>query len=808
MEMSYKPRLVYFQYKYDEQLPPFVLIHKDEHVKCLSEFFDVTVIHHDCDYQQICNQYEPDLTLFESGVPYLPSRRPRITNGRACQHIPKIGLLHSDAFSEQRAGFLSDMDHLGIETFFAIATTAAEHTPAIAERLFVWPNFVDAAVYHDYGQWKNIPVLFTGNQSALYPWRQLVDKQISKRYPSMHCPHGGYDPRSATPQLAVGEAYARMINAAWLVPACGTAAKELIRKHIEVPACKACLITERSSALEAAGFIDMKNCVMADGHEIADKVAYLFEHTEQLKEIIESGYELAHSRHTLKHRDQIRQWFALNQRLRPHQQIIQTSPFEPMRIVDKSQGLGTYHIKSNGAFSTLLRVGDGALWSGRYDEAEKSYLRCLSYYQWMPEPRQRLALCNLYKGNPAAALEWIEKPISFTLNNYEATDPDPVEWAYFIISLLCLGRVRDAATQSKQFAWLMHSELDRARWAAAAASGLGAALPIRHHDKTKCRVSVHQMPDRSLKEWMEQLRVMLVACGQRELAELLRKSGASEPASMPANFDDAAARNILAETKWASQRGRSVGESLLGNVRQGGGSLQRQRLRAGVRERARRKLRLILHPLEMKYGYFLPHRLSASKHDELFSTIRDLMLREDVRTAVIIGASLSKRSTQALLASALENPNDSKVFCIAGPGRRSSGLTKIGRRDPRFKCHPLPKAVERNVPADLESILQAIKEEEQIDTFDFILVDGSELKHHSMTSAVAARAVAGAHFVVVDNTNSVYSNWIYGTLVGNPGYTAVIQNPALRGGYAIFEKSRICQDDYERQLQLTSATAE
>ena len=202
MEMPHKPRLVYFQYKYDEQLPPFVLIHKDEHVKCLSEFFDVTVIHHDCDYQQICNQYEPDLTLFESGVPYLPSRRPRITNGRAYQHIPKIGLLHSDAFSEQRAGFLSDMDHLGIETFFAIATTAAEHTPAIAERLFVWPNFVDADVYHDYGQWKNIPVLFTGNQSALYPWRQLVDKQISKRYPSMHCPHGGYDPRSATPQLA------------------------------------------------------------------------------------------------------------------------------------------------------------------------------------------------------------------------------------------------------------------------------------------------------------------------------------------------------------------------------------------------------------------------------------------------------------------------------------------------------------------------------------------------------------------------------------------------------------------------------
>ena len=228
-----------------------------------------------------------------------------------------------------------------------------------------------------------------------------------------------------------------------------------------------------------------------------------------------------------------------------------------------------------------------------------------------------------------------------------------------------------------------------------------------------------------------------------------------------------------------------------------------------MRERARRKLRDILHPLEMKYGYFLPHRLSASKHDELFSAIRSLMLREDVRTAVIIGASLSKRSTQALLASALENENGPSVFCIAGPGRRSSGLRKVGRGDPRFKCHRLPQSFERNFPADLESILQAIKEEEQIDTFDFVLVDGSELKHHSLTSAVATRALAGTHFVVVDNTNSIYSNWIYGTLVGSPGYAAVIQNPALRGGYAIFEKVSTWDDGSERQeLQLTGATAE
>ncbi len=63
-----KPKLVFFQFRYDENVPEFLLIHKREHVKCLSEFFDVTVVHENCDYQQICEKYGPDLTLFESGL--------------------------------------------------------------------------------------------------------------------------------------------------------------------------------------------------------------------------------------------------------------------------------------------------------------------------------------------------------------------------------------------------------------------------------------------------------------------------------------------------------------------------------------------------------------------------------------------------------------------------------------------------------------------------------------------------------------------------------------------------------------------
>src|SRR5690348_1491313 len=159
-----KPKLVFFQYKYDRRLPRFLLLHQREHVDCLSQFFCVTVIQHNCDYRQICDSYEPDLAMFESGVPFETCYRPSIQNIRACPEVPKVGFLHADGFGEGRTGFLSDMDHWGIETFFTIAITAAEHTPTLARNLFVWPNFVNSKLYRDYDQKKNIDVLFTGNQ--------------------------------------------------------------------------------------------------------------------------------------------------------------------------------------------------------------------------------------------------------------------------------------------------------------------------------------------------------------------------------------------------------------------------------------------------------------------------------------------------------------------------------------------------------------------------------------------------------------------------------------------------------------------
>ena len=790
-----KPRLVFFQYKYDKRLASFLLTHKQEHARCLAEFFDVTVVSEDCDYQQVCDKYQPDLTLFESGVPFPSCDRPKITNTRSHPRIPKLGFLHSDAFCEARAGFLSDMDHWGIGTFFAIATTAAEHMPAIADDLFIWPNFVDTAIYQDYGLFKSIPVLFTGNKNTLYPWRRKIMWVVSKHYPSLICPHPGYTPNDTLTQFTVGEPYARTLNASWFVPACGTVAKEIVRKHFEVPACKACLVTEYSPALEAAGFVDMKNCVFADEHDITDKLYYLFHNTTELNAIIEAGHSLVHSRHTLKQRDQIFQWYILNANLQSNQRIVQTSPFEPLAVIDRSAAATMWQAKSNGLHLQLLHDGDKQLWAGNYGPAEQAYLKCLNYYRWMPEPLMRLALCNLYKGDAKAALSWITKPIDFTLSEYKAIDPDPIEWAYLIISLLCTGRVGEALSRSADFSSLRHLELDRARWAAQVLGNGVCALPSPEQEGVSNRRSVHQLPSRSLEEWIGQLCLMLRACGQPSSADTimncrgrqhaLLQEGQASAGDKTVPVQSAESHAIESSTAWRSgSRNNTTFQAF------------KKRLPySKVTAKLRHSLRRLLHGLETRYGYFLPYRLSVSKNDELFYVIHALTREEDIKTALLIGATAKEYTTEAILAGAAENPNKPTVFCVGGLQHRATDSRVNGRRS---KWYSLSVSSPESLREELDNTIDKIKKDNGIDGFDVVVVDGSELGHCWPASITLDNELRKARFIVLDGISCTYNHRHYDGLLTDSQYALVDHNPGLRDGYAIFEKRRSAEDSGRR----------
>jgi tetratricopeptide (TPR) repeat protein len=514
-----KPRLVFFQWDHqpNANAAGYLLLHMQQQVKCLATHFDVVVINRDCDYAEICDRYEPDLTLFESGYRSHGSQRIKITNTNA--EVPKLGLHNADPWCDRRSGFLSDMEQWGIETYFSIGTMTPEYMPELKDSLFVWPNFIDPEVYHDYGQQKIIPVTLTGQVYGLYPWRQNVFPIIRDRYPCLVSPQHTYESKLAS-QLLSGEAYARVLNASFVVPTCGTAGGEVVRKHFEIPGANACLLTERTPAVEAAGFSDMENCVFADHHNVAERLEYLFAHPDDIKRIATAGYNLVHSRHTLNHRAQIYQWFMLNRSLRSGEKIIQPGPFDDLIKVERISQRGSIHVVGEAGDRALLKQGDLFLEQGRVEEAKNCYVRCLDYVSYLPEAKLRLAICALRDGDADRAYDLLVNLVKITMIDYGATDPDPVEWTYFLLALVCKGNFEQARRLRHFYPSLSHDELRRV---CLILDQLGResnrAASERHRSDRK---SIHQIPKRSDPEWLSWVADILERCQKSDLANALR----------------------------------------------------------------------------------------------------------------------------------------------------------------------------------------------------------------------------------------------------------------------------------------------
>jgi tetratricopeptide (TPR) repeat protein len=778
-----KPKLVFFQSRANDKLANFILLYRLQQVKCLSEFFEVIVISDDCDYQQICDKYQPDLTLFEHPGIFPNVRKLKIENTHRYLEIPKLGFHNEDAWCNSRKDFIADMDRWGIETFFSLCTTMAERTPEIADNLFVWANFIDSDIYKDYGSAKVIPVLFTGASYAMYPWRQKVYKLISQYYPSLICPHLGYGDRSAF-RMIQGEQYARTINASWFVPTCGTAAKEVVRKHFEIPASKACLIAEKSPNLEAAGFVDMQNCVFADDRDVLDKLDYLFQNPDKLESIIDAGYQLVHSHHTLKQRDQILQWFNLHKNLKPNQKIVQNNPFGALVVADKSSEIRSAHIIADGLLTTLLREGDEQLWAGRYDEAESLYLQCLKYVTRMPEPKLRLALCNLYKGNAEIALEWLVPMLQTSLENGENCQPDPVEWAYCIISLLCLGRFDEAVRNANQFPTISHPELDRVRWIINVLKTKSNIAPLSQNIQAKHRYSVHYLPSRSIEEWVDRVCIMFDSCQQFDLAETLRQQVAPEAKLLQQKQHTADIKPIswTEKSPFVSEIAYSINPYPFRNR----ATVNLRKAVFRVREKLALKTRFLplLNRAKTWSKNLLPNRSLSLKNDELFQTIQQIAREEKIGTALIVGAAVGLGSTEALLTGIKENQNNPIAFCVNISTPQFIELQNWYSDRSFVKCYEISSDSSDRFQNELDRNVEKIKQENRFDCFDIVLIENSEFGAKSELNDDFSRA----KFVILNNTNTIAGYKNYQKLVTDSRYILEEQNPCSRGGYAIFRQ--------------------
>jgi hypothetical protein len=668
------------------------------------------------------------------------------------------------------------MAHWGIETFFSISTTTAEHTPEIAGNLFVWPNFIDSDIYRDHGQDKVIPVLFNGNMSSVYPWRKKIYKVVSKCYPSLTFPHLGYE--SYSPIMIHGEQYARTLNASYFVPACGTLAKEIIRKHFEIPGCRSCLITEKSQSLEAAGFVDMQNCVFADEKDVLDKINYLFQNRAELEKITNAGHQLVHSRHTLKQRDQIFQWFKLNNTIRSDQKIVQLSPFESLSVVERSSGIKNAPIICNGLNLTLLYQGDEKLWAGKYDEAEALYLRCLNYIPWMSEPKLKLAICNLYKGHADNALNWILTPIQNNLSIYKALEPEPVEWAYLIISLLCKGDLTQAMVRAGQFPSLHHPELDRTRWVVNYLQNDGNKVSTQNCQLSNSRYSIHQLPQLSFERWINGLYIMLKICQQANYSEMLSKLLSSKERSSEKPIIRSGYATTLLKKRLRLSRVmyiekiNSAFEAFhIPNRKTGLPSISFKdhiiRLAKWI------KIDSLKGPI-LKYRSYLKDHLkpcdrSASaklNNDEFSQAVQYLFQQEDIKTAIIIGSS--NNAEKAIFTDQKRSDNGQTVF----------NINNTDGEFVQFKNNHTDHS-----SSELNNCIKKVKQENDINFFDLVLIDSSEFR-----TDVELHELKGGRFIILNKINAFQNYKIKQKLISDPSYTIVMDDPSYKNGYTIFKK--------------------
>lgn len=629
-EHSQKPVLVFFRWT-RAGLPTFLRMHLDEQVACLRQWFDVYVVNEACDYDEVCSRYQPDLCVFESGV-YSGERR--ISRVDTHPQVPRLGFLHADAFDVCRGAFVADMINWGIEDYVTMSASMSDYTPEISDRMFVWPNFINPGVFHDYGLEKVVPVLFTGSQAPHYPWRNAVRRTVSRSMPTMTCPHFGWNGEVGSERLLVGERYARMLNASVFVPACGTITKDVVRKHFEVPATRSCLVAERTAALEAAGFEHLVNVVFAEPDTIVEQLEDLRSDADLLRSITDAGHRLVHERHTIANRDEIYRWFLLRTRLLPGQRIVQDGPFDALRIVSTDAAPAKRQMINLGTDRALIADAWRALGVGRAQESRRLFLRCLNYY-FIPEAVLGAIRSSLRLGAVADARRWMDLWLTNTFDYNHAVEPDPVQWATLIRLDLCLGDLERARANASSYPELMHPELELVR-----AAVFDRALPPATAEPGTCgpRPTVTPLPETDVESWAVDLAADLSACR----SALARK--------------DNQRGGITATPEWMS------GTAIVRDFA--------SRVHADWSDRARRLLR----PLKRRM-------LSGGWERTLAETIR----QEDLSDAVVLGARKSSLSERAVRRGLRENPRLPTVVDLQPnrplPAPTGRGLVFVGAGD-------------------------------------------------------------------------------------------------------------------------------
>lgn len=238
----------------------------------------------------------------------------------------------------------------------------------------------------------------------------------------------------------------------------------------------------------------------------------------------------------------------------------------------------------------------------------------------------------------------------------------------------------------------------------------------------------------------------------------------------------------------------------------------RSKVQAGAR-----KLRRLFFPYSD-----LDHLIPAEiVNDEFYETIRSLAATADIRTILEIGSSTGEGSTRAFVDGIHINPNRPLLLCLEVSVPRFQRLAQRYRYDSQVRCYNLTSVPLDRFATEVEVVnfynslqsalnhhslsevlrwraqdvryleqfdsaqcgIQIIKEQNGVDRFDMVLIDGSEFTGHAELAEVY-----GADYVLLDDIRTFKNLQNYEQLREDPMYRVLKANPTLRNGYAVFER--------------------
>lgn len=210
------------------------------------------------------------------------------------------------------------------------------------------------------------------------------------------------------------------------------------------------------------------------------------------------------------------------------------------------------------------------------------------------------------------------------------------------------------------------------------------------------------------------------------------------------------------------------------------------------------------------------------KDDIFYAIIQKIAREADIKTVLEIGSSSGGGSTEAFVTGLRDNPSQPTLYCMEVSQPRFAELSLRYQSENFVKCYNVSSvAVEKfpdrqqvidfyyNVPdhklklypaeqvldwlkQDIDYVndsgvsgdgIAKIKQENKIECFDLVLIDGSEF-----TGSAELAEVYNAKYILLDDINTYKNYDSHHRLLKDPNYELLTSNYFLRKGYSVFKK--------------------